>query len=243
VSNDCLKSEWIYHCLRLMGRPSDLYPHGRKILRDQRLTFDLWDDSLKMDDLGFTNKKMADLQRLYKHDESRAVAIELWQERRPDKLKSVAFHCFAHDRKRAGVNGEQGPCLNSVTVTGLPDGQVAVNVAYRSIVFPADLAFLHDDLLKPFGPIDKVTCDVANVTVHPLRFVNLLPHLPDPVGELKKLRQLDPRFHDAVNRDAEDLLCGGTANKNFMSAQRMLRFVRERTDPKILKEVIAYVSA
>jgi hypothetical protein len=244
---DDLKSEWRDHCLRLMGRQSDLYPHDRKVLRNQRITFELWDDSLSLEDLGYTNMKMAGLTRLYLHDESRAKAIELWQERKPGKMKHVAFHCFAHYTKRAGKDGEQGPCLNSVTVTSIVNGQVAVNVAYRSTEvikkFPADLVFLRDVLLEPFGRIDSVTCDVANATVHPLYFLVVAAQLEDPVVELRKIEQRDARFHRAVKRQTSDLLCDGPMNKNFASAQRVKKFALARIDPKTLKELKAYVSS
>jgi hypothetical protein len=46
-------------------------------LRNQRITFELWDDSLSLNDLGYTDKKLADLERLYLHHDSRAKAIEL----------------------------------------------------------------------------------------------------------------------------------------------------------------------
>jgi hypothetical protein len=162
-------------------------------------------------------------------------------------MKTVAFHCFGHYSKLAGKDGEQGPCLNSVTVTSLPNGRVAVNVAYRSTEvikkFPADLVFLRDVLLKPFGCIDSVTFDIVNVTVHPLYFLVLAAHLEDPVSELQELRQKDDRFHGALKRTTKDLLCGGTTNANFAAAQRVKRFALERIDPKTLKELKAYVSA
>jgi hypothetical protein len=247
TNDECLLSELIYQQLRLAGRESDLYPHGRKILRNQRTTFECWDDSLRLEHYGYTDKKLTDLERLYFDEESHASALRLWQSRKPGKMKSVAFHTFAHLTKRAGVNGEQGPCLNSVTVTALPNGQVAVNVAYRSVdlfkKFAADLVFPPDVLLKDFGRIDSVTCNIANATVHPLYFSILFPHLADPVTDLRDLEEIDDHFWVAVTRETEDLFCGGTANANFASAQRLKRFVLKRTDSKIMKAVIAYVKA
>jgi hypothetical protein len=246
-SDENLRTEWVDNCLLLMKRRSDLYPHDRKIVRNWHITFEVWDDSLGFDDLGYTDKKGADLTRLYLHEESRAKALELWEERKPGKMKHVAFHCFGHYSKRAGVNGEQGPCLNSVTVTALPNGQVAANIAYRSTdflkKFAADLVFLRDVLLEPFGRIDSVTCDIPNVTVHPLYFLVPAVHLDDPAGELQKIERCDPRFHQAVKRQTDDLLNDGPMNRNFASAQRVKRFALERMDPKTLKELKAYLSA
>lgn len=240
-----LKSEWLDHCLRLAGRPSDLYSKNRKILRNQHVSFGLWDDSLSLDDVGYTDKKLSDLERLYQHDESQAKALELWRGRRSDKFGSVAFHCFSHLTKRAGRTGEQGPCLLSVVISN-PFGKTAVDVNYRSTElfkkFSADLVFLREVLLKPFGRIDTVTCNVANVTLAPLYFPTVIPHLDDPIAELEKLRQRDAKFHRLVVHESKDLLCGGTVNANFQSAQRVVRHVMEQTNPRIMNAVKTYLA-
>jgi hypothetical protein len=101
---DDLKSQWRDQCLRLARRPSDPWS-PRKILRDQRMTFVL-DDSLGLEDIGYTDLKIKALTRLYVHEESRDVALERWNDRRKGKLTSETFHCFNHLTKLSGAAGQ-----------------------------------------------------------------------------------------------------------------------------------------
>jgi hypothetical protein len=245
MTDECLKSEWLYNCLRLAGRPSDIYDRGcRKIHRLQQLTFDCWDDSLCLKDVGFTDAKWALLKRQYLHEESQAKAIELWQQKRDKKFGHVAFHTCNHLTKTAGKDGEQGPCLLSVVVTKI-NGRVEATAHSRSIEickkFCADLVFLRDELLRPFGTIASVTCQAANVTVHPIFFQTLFPHFDDPVSELKELQRRDPRFHRHVVCYAKDMLCGGTTNEKYAQARRVKEYVLQHIDPDTLEEVRAYL--
>jgi hypothetical protein len=237
---DDLKSQWLEECLRLARRPSDLWPHERKILRNQRITFVL-DDSLNLGDVGYTDLKAGNLERLYLH-ESREEALRQWEGRKG--FCSVAFHCFNHVSKIAGRGGKQGPCLLSVTVTQVGNNVVA-NIAYRSTEFfkkfPADLIFVRDVLLRPFA-VTTVTFHFANVTVHPMYFPILFPLLDDPVEELRELERREPRFWRVAVRESKDLLCGGTRNKNFMQAQRVGKHVIARIDPRTLRQLRAYLS-
>src|SRR5262249_19548600 len=113
------------------------------------------------------------------------------------------------------------------------------NVTWRSTEifkkFPADLVFLRDSLLVPFGRVETVTCEIVNATVHPLYFANLIPHLADPVTEMEKVRRRDERFWRLAIRQAKDLLCGGTANANFAQAHRVNRHALGMMDPSILR--------
>jgi hypothetical protein len=196
--------------------------------------------------------KRSQLTNLYLHEESRAAALELWHRResnkkRRNKFQSVVFHCHAHDSKRAGISGKQGPCLSSVTVTNVWSGRVEVNAFWRSTNifkhFAGDLVFLRDELLKPFGRISSVTCHIANVTVHPLYFLNLIPQLDDPLGELQKIEKSDPDFHQRLVDQTFDQVCGGTSNANFQSSQRVKKFALANIDPKTLKELKAYLES
>jgi len=134
--------------------------------------------------------------------------------------------------------------MQSIVVTRLDD-YTAVNVAYRSVeVFKklaADLVFLRDELLTPFGTPLRVTCNIANATVHPLYFATIIPHLNDPVGEMEKIRQRDERFYRHIVRQSADLLCGGKTNANFMQAQRVKRHVVGMIDPDASREVRGYL--
>jgi hypothetical protein len=227
------------------------------------MTF-LLDDSLGLDDIGYTDLKSKLLRNLYLHEESRDAALHQWRKRkghdpwrqRKGKFLNVAFHCFNHTVKRSGLDGEQGPCLLSVTVTdterytrqgGSYKREVVANIAYRSTEFfkkfPADLIFIRDVLLQPFEVTGGVTFHLANVTVHPLYFPNLIPLLNDPVSELRDLQQRDGRFWRIVIRQSTDLLCGGKTNAKFAQAQRVKRHVLERIDPVMLKDVRAYLKS
>jgi hypothetical protein len=93
-----LKDELIDHCLWLARREADLWSRSsRKVLRQRKITFRCWDDSLQLEDLGFTSKKESDLERSYLHRGSQAVAVELWsRQRRKAKHGSVAFTTYNH---------------------------------------------------------------------------------------------------------------------------------------------------
>jgi hypothetical protein len=240
--SDDLKSEWLHHCLRLAGRPSKEWPAERKILRNERMTFEL-DDSLNLEDIGYTDLKMKALTRLYIADDARDAALEQWNGRRKGKYISVGFHTCNHLTKISGRVGTQGPCMLSVVVTDTGRG-VDAHIAYRSTEyfkkFPADLTFIRDTLLKPFG-VTVVTFNFANVTAHPLYYPTLFPLLDDPVGELRRLRGKDERFWRVVVREATDLLCNGKRNANFMQAQRVARAVLDRIDPAALSELRTYL--
>ena len=241
---DDLKAQWLQQCLHLAGRPSSLWPHERKILRNQRMTFVL-DNNLSLDDIGYTDLKAGALERLYLHQESREAALVQWRQRKKGKFTSVGFHTFNHLTKRSGIVGMQGPCMIGVAVTDT-GREVSANVAYRSTEcckkLPADLIFLRDVLLSPFG-VTTVTINFANVTAHPLYFPILFPLLEDPVGELRALQLRYPRFWRVVVREGRDLLCGGARNANFMQAQRVTRHVLAHTDRATLKELRAYLSS
>jgi hypothetical protein len=236
--DESLKSEWLHHCLRLAGRRSNTWAASRKVFLDQRMT--LWlDDSVSLKDAGYTDKKLSNLIKLYVHDASRNEAIEQWQRR---SKGTVTFDCLNHQKKRAGITGEQGPCLREVTITDLGN-KVVANVHYRSVEickkFVGDLVFLREVLFKPFGAIDTITFEFASITVHPIYFWNLIPLLDDPVATLGALQQRDSRFLLSVAK--QDLLNPHGMNAKFASAQRVAKFVRSRTDPATLKDVLAYL--
>jgi hypothetical protein len=252
ADNENLKSEWIYHCLRLAGRPSNIYSGSiRKIVRTQRIIFEDWDDSLNLDDLGFKNMKMSLLKNQYWHEESHAAALQLWQTRERNKkrrgrFQNVVFHCHAHNSKRAGRTGKQGPCLSSVVVTNLWRDRREVSAFWRTVEifkkFPADLVFLRDVLLPEFGRINSVTCEIANATVHPMYFLNLIPQLDDPLGKFREIEQSDPRFHQHIV-DATFDQVWGTSNAKLQQYQRVKKFALANTDPKTLKELKAYLES
>jgi hypothetical protein len=238
---DEMKGDWLDHCRAFAQQESEHRPHERKVLRNKRVTLEL-DESLTLEDVGYTSVKMTRLEKLYLHEASRDAAMVQWDNRKG--FASVAFHCFNHETKIAGLHGEQGPCLCSVVVTQITKNHVVANVAYRSTEFfkkfPADVAFCRDKLLAPFN-VSSITFHLANVTVHPLYFAMLYPLFDDPIAELRSIEGKDPWFWRVTVRESKDLLCGGI--KNFVQAQRVSRHVLERMDRDTLKELQAYLRA
>lgn len=206
-----MKAEWINLCLELAGEPGHFFSGARKIIRNRSYTFKNIRDDLQMADAGYTKSKMTMLTKNYFHDESRSVAIDLWNKRLGQrKYGSVSFTCFAHfvkggsiDAKRSKRASVFGPCIQSVSLTYLNDHTCAVDVFYRTTElfkkFPADLVFLRDVLLRGFDfskcPLRSITFHFANITIHPMYAVTLLPLIDDPIGELEELRTLDPHFY------------------------------------------------
>src|SRR5262249_27736820 len=138
------KQEWVEHCVRFSRRSADLWTSDRKILRHRSATFNEWDDSLQLDDLGYTNSKNTMLTRLYLHEEARQAAVQLWEGiRSKGKFKSVSFSTCNHivkggesvddaEAKKSRIGSVQSPCMQSVVITWLSKSQAAVYVPYRS---------------------------------------------------------------------------------------------------------------
>jgi len=224
-----VRQEWLDAALRLARRPGAFYSGCRKIHLNASFTLDDLADDLDIADCGFTKSKLTMLRRLYLHEESRDKAVELWQRRLGQgKYGSVGFTTYNHllkadptkKSKRASV---MGPCIQSVTLTLLNDRSVNINCFYRTTEvlkkFPADLVFLRDELLAPFGldlrsrrdggHINEVHFSFAGLTVHPMYFVTILPLIgADADGEggvtqmgwaiaaLNHLKERDRRFFD-----------------------------------------------
>ena len=222
-----LRDEWVEHCLRLSRTKADFYSGCRKIIRDRKLTFEALTPELVMADAGFTKAKMSYLKRAYLHEESREVAVDLWNRRKEQgKYGSIGFTCYNHlikghaqnaywNRVNERIHPHQakvsrasvmGPCIQSVVITLLNKKQAAITLFYRTTElfkkFPADLVFVRDVLLEPFDftgiEITEVTCHFANITCHPMYFVTLVPLIEDPVAELIKIGDADPYFRDWI---------------------------------------------
>jgi hypothetical protein len=127
----------------------------------------------------------------------------------------------------------------------MTSGTPTSNQNYRSTEFfkkfPADLIFIRDVLLAPFRVTGGVTFHLANVTVHPLYFPNLIPLFDDPVSVLRDLQRRDQRFWRIAKRQSADLLCGGKTNAKFGQAQRVKRHVLKQIDPATLEDVRVYL--
>jgi hypothetical protein len=213
-----MRAEWLKNCFELARRPALFFSGCRKILSGVRVDFGTWDNDLTISDCGFTKSKLTMLRRLYLHEESHAMAQELWTRRLgQDKYGSVGFTCYNHlikadptkQSKRASV---MGPCIQSVTLTLMNDGSTVVDAFYRTTEFlkkfPADLVFLRDELLAPFkiDNLRSVRFHFANVTIHPMYMVTVLPLIDDPIDTLNSFRE-DKRFYDWTIKWTARYLC------------------------------------
>lgn len=258
-----MKDEWIEEVLRLSKKKGDFFSGCRKIIQGRQITFhDLWDfeDPLVLEDAGYTSAKGSHLKRLYLHEESKEMAIKLWDERRKKtSYGSVGFTCYNHllkndptkKSKRASV---MGPCLQSVVITQIKGGKKArysIDVFYRTTEilkkFPADLVFIRDVLLDGFDfegmEFDGMTCHFANITVHPQYFVTAIPHMEDPIAELEAIRKKDKYFFEWIVKWTARYLCEehyrGIAK--FAQALRVKMDADKRIKGKRRKKLVQYL--
>jgi hypothetical protein len=258
-----IKEEWVDHCIELACTPAHFYSGCRKILRNQQLLYDSWDESMVMADAGYTKSKMTMLTKNYLHEESRAVAVQLWDRRREQaKYGSVSFTTFNHFVKGKGTVEEIaakgskrasvfGPCLQSVIITWLRKDRCEVCVTYRTTEafkkYPADLVFLQE-LLRPFN-FDGMKVDLsfyfANVTAHPMYFITVLPHLKNPIKALERIKLNDPFFWAWCLKWSARYICEEHSRgiQKFSQALRVKKDANDRLDPAVLKALQDYFLA
>ena len=232
-----MKRDWIKHSFDLACAPADFYTSDRKIIRRRQLTFRNWDDDLSMEDLSYGDYKSTLLRKNYFNVESRQVAIDLWQRRRGlNKYGSVSFTTFNHYVKGskvvngeipedAGIGSVFGPCIQAVSITYIDKETSAVDVFYRTTEwfkkFPADLVFIRDELLGDdfiLGDFD-VTFHFANITMHPMYFITLLPFI-DPIPSIERIHRADPIFYSKILKWLGRYLIDDTGIIKFAQAMR-----------------------
>lgn len=253
-----MRHEWVHECLRQSREKADFYSGCRKILQNVHFTINNFNSDLDMRDCGFTKSKTSMLMRNYYHLESIRVAQGLWEERvEKNKYGSVGFTTYNHfvkgDVKGATPRGSKmGPCIQSVTLSLVSgrDRHTVVDCFYRTTElfkkFPADLVFIRDNLLSQFefnhAPVRSVNFHFANVTCHPMYFVTLIPHLGDPLHELRLIKRHDKFFHDWLIKWSSRYICPehhrGIAK--FSQALRVQKDALERIDKKTLAELRKY---
>lgn len=251
---------WVDQCLDWAQTPAHLYSGCRKILRTQMATFPL-NDSLQLSHAGYTSNKMRMLTKNYLHEESRDMAVRLW-EMRLDKQKygSVSFTAFNHFVKGKGTLDEIvskkskrasvfGPCIQSVSITWLDRKRTAVDVFYRTTEankkLAPDLVFIRDILLKPFDLLEEpeLTLHFANVTSHPMYYVTLLPHIHNPVHSFEVLKKRDKYFHDWCVKWTSRYLLEERGNgiAKFSQGLRVKKDALERLDRKTIRSLQDYL--
>jgi hypothetical protein len=106
---------------------------------------------------------------------------------------------------------------------------------------------LKDSLLSEFDfedlTITKVRMHFANVTLHPMYFVTLLPIIPDPIAELERVKRSDRRFFDWIVKWTARYLIEeyhrGIAK--FSQAQRVKKDALSRIKSADLKKIQKYL--
>ena len=213
-----------------------------------------------MADAGYTRSKMTMLTKNYLHDESKSVAIDLWEKRLGQrKYGSVSFTTFNHfvkggsiDAKRSKRASVFGPCIQSVSLTWVNPKCAEVDVFYRTTEFfkkfPADLVFIRDVLLDGFRfdevPLKAVNFHFANVTMHPMYFVTVLPLLDDPIEELEEIRSNDEFFFMWVVKWTARYLCPEHHRgiQKFAQAMRVCDDARKRIPSDVMPKLIKYLN-
>lgn len=240
----------------LASTPASFYSGCRKIIAGGIKPIILTDikNDLSIQDAGFTQAKLKMLTRLYFHPESHAAALSLWDRRiSQGRYGSVGFTTYNHfvksdptkKSKRASV---MGPCIQSVTLTLMPNKSVIVDAFYRTTEFlkkfPADLVFLRDTLLAPFNiKPTAIRFHFANITIHPMYWVTILPLLPDPVGSLDALKSQDRRFYDWAVKWTARYICDEYSRgiQKFAQAMRVRKDATTRIPTWALERLQAYV--
>jgi hypothetical protein len=249
---------WLKHCTHASQAPASFYSGARKIIRPYHLLFPKLDQSIKLQHAGFTSAKLKALTKHYLHEESRAVAIALWEKRREQQnYGSVCFTTFNHFKK-GDVQGATprgsvfGPCLQSVVLTHINKKTYAVDVFYRSTElfkkYAPDLVFIRDVLLPPFDvkgmECEGVRFNFANLTAHSMYACTLFPLMQDPIQELERLKRKDPYFYKWVVKWSARYLVSKYEHgiQKFAQALRVQKDVTERLDPKTRRTLQKYLT-
>lgn len=249
--------DWVKYSLMMCRQKADFYSGSRKIIRSDVLAFCDIRTDLTLRHCGYTSAKLTYLRKGYLHKESRDVALALWERRiKQDKYGSVGFTTYSHfvkggsiDAKRSKRASVMGPCIQAVNLTLLPKRQVAVDVFYRTTEFlkkfPADLVFLRDELLDGFkinydGLV--VNCYFANITVHPMYFITILPSVNDPILEMERIKKADKKFYDWAVKWSARYVCDEYHRgiEKFSQAMRVRKDAYARLDKKTLKQLQTY---
>lgn len=244
--------DWLEQAVKLSCTPADFYSGARKILRNQTLTFPIGKWTIQ--DSGFTKSKLSMLRRNYYNVASIDAAHQLWLKRlEQNKYGSIGFSTYNHFMK-GDVGGKtprgsvMGPCIQAITLTLLKD-RVAVDIFYRTTEFfkkfPADLVFIRDELLKPFGllPTTTYTWHFANITMHPMYFVTIVPLLGDEVFDvLEHIRRSDKYFFDWLIKWSARYICKehNRGIQKFSQALRVQRDANDRIGRRTLERLRIY---
>lgn len=259
--------DWIDHATDLSLTKADFFHGCRKIIRGVTLDFDNWDDDLHMPDVGFTKSKTSALMRNYYNEESIKAAMQLWTDRsRSNKYGSVGICTYNHYIKSGAGKDKSvdeflkargksrgsimGPCIQSIMLTYIKRGEAAIDVTYRTTEFfkkfPADLVFMRDQVLPQFNlpKVSRTRMYFANVTMHPMYFVTMAPHMQDPIAFLEKVRKKDPRFWEWIVKWTARYLVPKYARgiDKFAQAVRVRDDAKRRLEPYANRALQRYLT-
>jgi hypothetical protein len=241
-----LLDQWINHSLEMCLTKPDFYLGSRKIFRGRRITFTGLDESLTLDDAGYTNSKLSILKGLYVNKESLDAAIILWNRLHGrKKYGSASFHTYNHyikgpkdPTKGSPVRSVMGPCIQAVSLTHFENKTYSVDVFYRTTEFmkkfPADLILLRDTFMPNFNTkelgLEGIHCYFANITVHAQYFATLSANLDDPIHWMDQIREKDPKWFQNVIRWTSRYLCDeySSAIEKFAQSMRIKMDVNKR---------------
>ena len=247
--------EWIRLCEEMACTETSFVSGARKIIRPVQYIMNPSRHRIELADCGYTAHKMAHLKRLYLHQESLDTAVQLWHRRlEQNRYGSVGFTCYNHfiktdPEKSSKRTSIMGPCLQSVTLTHLPDKSTGIDIFYRTTElfkkFPADLVFLQDILLPPFDldNIDSLTFHFANVTVHPMYYVTIIPHQKNPLDQLRTIKHRDPWLHKWVVKWTARYFIKKYRKgiEKFSQGMRVHKDANERVSSKVKEVLIPYL--
>jgi hypothetical protein len=249
---------WLKHCTTCAQAPASFYAGARKIIRPHSFSFPSLDKSINISHAGFTSAKIKALTKHYLHEESRDVAVQLWEKRRGQRnYGSVCFTTFNHFKK-GDITGATprgsvfGPCLQSVVLTHISRKEYAIDVFYRSTElfkkYAPDVVFIRDVLLPPFDTTG-MTCEgvrfnFANLTAHSMYACTLFPLMSDPIQELERIKKRDPYFYKWVVKWSARYLVPKYEHgiQKFAQALRVQKDVTERLDPKMRRTLQRYLT-
>lgn len=253
-----LRDQWIDRCVEASKLEADFYTGCRKIHTGRMVEFSgPLDDSLRIEDAGFTSMKLSMLRRLYWDAEHAERVAGLWRGRLDrGKYGSVSVSTYHHltksdPEKRSKRASVMGPCLVGVGFTLLSRGRVGVDAWYRTTElfkkFPPDLVFIRDVVLPAIGvesdSVERLRCHFANATAHPMYAVTWLAAHPDRVGVLESVKESDRRFYDWILKWTGRYVCPehhrGIAK--FAQALRVKKDALERITGTDLEQLQTYI--
>lgn len=229
-----MKEKWLDYCVDMACSQKDMFwTGGRKVFNNRVLKFDSLDDSLEVQQLGYTNNKITRLQSQYFVKDQIDTAIYLHGHNiRRKKYASASFSTYGHLLKasyenRSSAGSVMGPCIQSVVLTLRPhERRTMVDIFYRTTElqkkFPADLVWLRRNVFPLIPgqdeyPLNGFNFHVVNITAHSMYVATILPMLPDGIATLELIRDKDPIYWRHTGVWLTRYIIGGACSRGLES--------------------------